>query len=228
MTTPVQPVAADRSAVQIARIHARQIVIVTLITGASGIVGALVQTKVIGPRSQRESVRGADSVVAARTTASERAILYAVIGDHLERDLAVGMAMTRRGRDSDEEFRYRALRRAVFLNVGRMAGDVRVLARALVTLTARGHLWVAAVHGRLLMEYPSIKAARLEWLAEAAIPLVQRSLGQGVPNAGLVTVRAALPPGVRGTMRTKGAMDLVQLDELAVLQRELELLAREP
>lgn len=89
----------DRNAIQIARINARQIILVTIITALSGIAGALIQGMFASGKieSLRNQLAGSTSKVEGLqkdlegpgASAVEREALYRLTADYIESDLAL-------------------------------------------------------------------------------------------------------------------------------------------
>ena len=211
--------------VLIARINARQVIIVTLITGVSGVLGALVQNKIIDARRHEPAASAHDTIGVTLTVASrERDLLYTLLADAVETDLRRELrstaTVTPAHRRRAGEARYAALRRALFLNIGRMGGDERVAAHTLGVLVARWHLWLSPERSRVMAEWGEIRATRLAWLQEVAIPSVRRrNDGSGRQ------VRVALPSEMQGVGGAGEAVERFAVEDLAAMRREVEMLA---
>lgn len=79
------------------------------------------------------------------------------------------------GPDAAELF-YRRLRKAVFLNFLTFQANNEILERGLNAVARRGFPVTVAQIGRLIAEMPDLKAARLRWLEDQAIPALQRDI----------------------------------------------------
>ncbi len=176
----------EQSAVRIARINAGQVIIVAIITAISGIIaGALTQGKLTSGKVdglKKELTSSASKVEILQkdldASAVEREALYRLTADYIEGDLNLtegkgGIIDTREL--SNAELDYRRLRRSVFLNMSVLRANQTILENTLQALTLRGHEWIPAQKNRIISEFPGIKATRLRWLEDVAIPALQRS-----------------------------------------------------
>src|SRR6266516_2124436 len=115
-----------RSAIEVARITARQVILVTIITAAAGIVGAIIQGVFSSHKNERLATQLTSTNMKAggleqrlKESEAEREALYRLTANYLESDLH---STSVKGGDaaessglSETELAYRRLRRAVFL-----------------------------------------------------------------------------------------------------------------
>lgn len=232
----------DRNAIQIARITARQVILVTIITAVSGIAGALIQGMFASGKieSLREKLTSSASKVEGLqkdlegpgASAVEREALYRLTADYIESDLALTAGkrnVVRPAELSDTELNYRLLRRAVFLNMAVLRANQTIIENTLKTLTMRGRGWIEGQKARIISEFPEIKAARLRWLEDVAIPRLQQSIGDAAARPIVQSVPSALvslPREVWILNHAPGEEPTVTVTSMAALKEEVELLKR--
>jgi len=161
----------EQNAVRIARINARQIIVVTIITAISAIAGALIQGRFASEKVEglRKELTGSASKVESLQkdldgVTVEREALYRLTADHIEDDLKLTVGkrnVVQPGELSYTELNYRRLRRAVFLNMVVLRANRTILENTLQALTLRGHGWIEAKKSRIISEFLEIKAVRL-------------------------------------------------------------------
>ena len=212
MNTPTTPSRRDsETEITIAQINARQIILVTIITAASGIVGAVIQgvlasgkietlkNHLISSTSKVKDLQNDLEGPSASTV--ERDALYRLTSNSIESDLALTAEkrnVVKPAELADNELNYRRLRRAVFLNMDILRANRTILENTFDTLTKRGHRWVDGQKARLISEFPEIKATRLRWLEDAAVPRLQHSIDEKERHPLSRSVPAAEVPSPRG------------------------------
>jgi hypothetical protein len=232
----------DRNGIEIARINARQIIIVTIITAVSGLAGALIQGMFAAGKidSLSDQLRSSTSKVEGLqkdlegpgASAVEREALYRLTTDYIEGDIVLTAGKGGPGQPdelSDTELNYRRLKRAVFLNVGPLRANRTILENTLQMLTQRGRGWIEGQRARIIAEFPELRATRLRWLEDVAIPRLQQSIDeiatrpmvQSLPNA-----KVPLPREVWILNHAPGDEPTVTVSSIVALKDEVELLKR--
>ena len=180
----------DTAAVQVAKINARQVIIVAVVTAVSGLVGAFIQgsfssNKIKGLQQELEGPSA--SVV-------ERKALYPLTADQIEDDLR----MTANKRSvvtddelSDEELQFKRLKRSVFFNMVILRANSIILEGTLDELKKRGYHWVDDSKARLIAEFPKIKTLRLRWLEDKAIPAFQEAFAEIARDPSIQSMASA-------------------------------------
>jgi len=115
-----------------------------------------------------------------RLSSSQRKALSRLVADRFEWILqeSEGKSVNRSDSGSDEynEMQYRRLRRSVFFNLRYFQADETILKEALESLNRRGHSFDSVHITRIVAELPRIRAARLRWLEDEAIPALRRDM----------------------------------------------------
>jgi len=199
---PETPDPPDQTAVQVAHINARQIILVTVITAISGVVGAVIQGVFSSQRisglqaslSQSDEKIGGlqDELNGPAASVAERKALYRLTADFLEDDMRLTSGKGELDLPpglSEDELDYRRLKRAVFLNLDALRANDAILKTTIDELQKRGHGWVAQQEARLMAALPQLKAAKLRWLEDWAIPTLQRTMDE-------IGVRQSIPSAV--------------------------------
>jgi hypothetical protein len=229
---------ADRQALQLARINFRQAVLVAAITAVAGTAGALIQGyfssgRIQGLTSKLEhsdaKVKDLQGELAGPgASAVERDALYRLTADRFENDFKLTEGKGRSGstgRLSQTELNYRLLRRAVFLNLDVLRANPTILQNTLDALVARGHPWVAEQKARIVAEFTQIKAIRLRWLQDVAVPQLERAInGAGPATQSIPFAQVALPREV--WIQDSGQPPTVSVANLAELNEEIDLIKR--
>lgn len=230
----------EPQAVQIARLGFRQAIVVTVITAGAAIVGALIQTGrlqgQIHTRDEQLQSRTAEvrtlqgQLAGASTSVDEKEALYRLTADRLESDLnltadkggpAAGPGL------AETELNFRRLRHAVFFNMTTLQGSQPILEGTLTRLAARGRPWVAPVKDKLVAGFPDLKALRLRWLQDAAIPALQRAIAQRSPmQQSLPSATVAVPHEVWILDHPAGSEPTATVSSLDDLNEEVDLLKR--
>jgi hypothetical protein len=181
----------DEAAIAVAQINAKQIIIVTVITAISGTFGAAIQ----GYFSSRQV--NALKTNLARTTGTieglqkelegpavsvvERKALYQLTADVIESDVK----LTSNKRDavssdelSDQDLQYKRIRRSVFVHMGELRANTAILQNTLDEVSKRGYDWIAQQKPKIVADFPTIKAAKLRWIEDHAIPALQDAIDE--------------------------------------------------
>ena len=243
----------EQSSVRIARINAQQVILVTIITAIAGIAGALIQGKVASGKVEglkkeitssasentdlREKVTSSTSKIESLqkdlegpgASAVERDALYRLTANYIEADLrltAGKRSLVPPSELSDTELNYRMLRRAVFLNMPVLRANGTILESTLQTLILRGRGWIEAQKSRIISEFPLIKATRLRWLEDVAIPQLQRIIsGAGMATQSVPSAEVPLPREV-WILNTPADEPKITVSNMEALSDEAELLKR--
>ena len=225
MKTPVP--SEDRSAIEVARINARQVILVTIITAVAGIAGAMIQ----GVFSSGKI----DSLNTQLTTSHAEVevigeALYRLTSNYIESYLfstsrPEKAIAARQSGISESEFSYRRLRQAIFFNIDVLRANGTILEKTLGTLSQRGHNWIAPQKARILADFPEILATRLRWLEDEAIPALDRATREQNPVMQQVpTAKVPLPEGIQILTASNPAE--VPVHNMAALREEVELIKR--
>jgi len=231
-----------RSAIEVARITARQVILVTIITAAAGIVGAIIQGVFTSHKNESLATQLSSSNMKAKgldqslkESEAEREALYRLTANYLESDL---YSTSTKGGDADKssdssglsetELAYRRLRRAVFLNMSVLRANATIVEKTLDTLAQRGHKWVAPQKAGILADLPDLKTTRLRWLEDTAIPQLQQSIDAFVrrPAQGIPTARVYLPEAIQIFTRSPDDRLAVTVESMEALKDEAALLKR--
>ncbi len=190
-----------RSAIEVARITARQVILVTIITAAAGIVGAIIQGVFTSHKNESLATQLSSSDADKSSDSS-------------------GL--------SETELAYRRLRRAVFLNMSVLRANATIVEKTLDTLAQRGHKWVAPQKAGILADLPDLKTTRLRWLEDTAIPQLQQSIDAFVrrPAQGIPTARVYLPEAIQIFTRSPDDRLAVTVESMEALKDEAALLKR--
>src|SRR5262249_25995909 len=110
--------------------------------------------------------------------ADEQKALDRLVADRIESSLAESSGKDHMsiGTLDNNEFLYRRLRKAVFLNIRSFQANDEILKGGLTTLTKRGYQIKEEMIGRLVAEMPELKAIKLRWLEDEAIPALQKDI----------------------------------------------------
>jgi hypothetical protein len=227
----------EPQAIQIARLGFRQAIVVAAITAVAAIAVALIQTGRL--HSRDEQIKKSDARVQdlqgqlaiASMSTEEKAALYRLTADHLESDLnlTAGKGSLEAGSSAlpEAELNYRRLRHAVFFNLTTLQGNRAILEGTLAQLAARGRPWVAPAKDRLVAGFPDLKALRLRWLQDAAIPALQRAIAQRSPmQQSLPSATVTLPHEVWILDHAAGSEPTATVSSLNDMNEEVELLKR--
>jgi hypothetical protein len=219
---------AESTDLRVARVTARQVIVVAAITAISGVVVALVQNRDSAPKNDTASTASSPSKSTGSEAVStaERLALYRLIADRLEEDLKLTAAKgeARPPDLTEADIRFRSLRRSIFLNMMALQADELLLRNGLDTLAKRGYSWVDAHRARLLAEFPHIKVSRLRFLEDVVIPSLQKAIEQHSPVAqSLPSTSVALPEDARIIGLASDEPD-VTFSSMAAVEDEVRLL----
>jgi hypothetical protein len=186
----------QQDALAVARINSRQVIVVTIITALSGLLGALIQNRSTSGKIETLNQQLASSASKVDSlkedsalSADERAALYSFTSEALEEDdlsLTGGKGELVEPRELPRsEVSYRRLRRAVFLNMVPLRANRAILDNTLEALINQGYEWIRPHKARLVSEFPEIQRTRLIWLKDVAIPALEKSRNELEATPGL-------------------------------------------
>lgn len=116
----------------------------------------------------------------ATVSASEKKALHRLVADRFQWSLKESEGKTAShddaGEDDYDEIQYKRLRKAAFLNLFSFQADSTILKESLESLSKRGYPFVAMHISRLVAELPRIKAVKLRWLEDHAIPALRSDI----------------------------------------------------
>ncbi|NET05168.1 MAG: hypothetical protein F6K16_10670 [Symploca sp. SIO2B6] len=86
------------------------------------------------------------------------------------------------------------MRKAVFLNLLSFEADEEILKSGLESLQRRGYSFISSEYiNRLIAELPRLKASKLRWLEDQAIPALRRDLEELQNSPVQRSARASVP-----------------------------------
>lgn len=221
-----KPPTENQNAVDGERIKGRSIIIVAMITAVSGVMGSVINgifasRKIEGLTQQLTSSATKASALEQDVQESkpEQDALYRLTAAYLESDFQATSGKSSPGIPagmSETEFDYRRLRRAVFLNLGVLRANSTILGKTLAVVAQQGFGWVAPQKGRILGELGDIKAARLRWLEDSAIPQLQSAVDQASRSTAQTTPTAQVPfpASIRIFDDNPGAISVTNIEAL--------------
>ena len=161
---------------------------------------------------------------------AQKEALNRLVADRLQWSLQESEGKASGNDDERNEIQYKRLRKAVFLNLLGFQADSTILKDALESLNRRGHTFVAVHITRIVAEFPRIKAAKLRWLEDQAIPalrqdieLLRQSPVQRGAEASVVLPRIAwILDHAQGSEPEKTVQDMSLLEEeVAILKKTI-------
>lgn len=229
-----------KAAISVARINSNQTIICTVITASFGILGVVIQgyfnsRQVTKLKSDLHDSTGTiermeEKLKGSAISVAERKALYRLTADVIESDLK----LTSGKRDavspsviSDEDLEFKRIRRAVFVHMGELRADVKILQNTLDEVSNRGHGWIAPHLPKILADFPTIKKEKLRWIEDHAIPALQkaideerdRPMAQDVPRA---TVK--LPREIWIIQDNPGEQPTMTVTDMTALKSEADLI----
>ena len=203
----------------------KTVIILALITAAAGWGTSAITNwdKLFG---QSASNSNTAATKASAPSAATRTVAVRAVANALSHDSEVGGKLSRLPEFpglTEDEVRYRGLRRAVFVQIYSFQADKELLMDALNTMKRQGAKILDSDIRRIEAELPELLRTKLQWLKKDAIPELTAYMKSPAAQAQqrTSTVQVRLPESVWIIPQSNASADVSQL---SALQEEARLL----